>query len=199
MEGVSPKLTDCDMFACEQRDASDLLRLVRQVFTAVSALPVEVDGADEYVQELANFHGLQPSEAFVVKLRSNTRSFTLIAATTRAWEQKRPALLSTKHDARRARRHVLLTPAGWVRRPAFLDNCALIGTSRSLRITATDRMAIIARVRETPGVSLEDCALEIASHDDPVGAVLKMVGEGLLRMDLRTPMSPDICVSVSVS
>ncbi len=197
MEAAPLNLLRRDALICEPSDRNDLVQLIRQVSTALSALPLEIDGPDDCVRDLASFHGLQNCDAFVVKLRSNTKSFTLIAATSRAWEQKRSALLSTKHDARRARRHVLLTTAGWLRRPAFLDNCALIGTSRSLRITATDRMAIIARVRENPGVSLEDCALEIASHVDPVGAVLKMVGEGLLRMDLRTPMSPDVCVSVA--
>lgn len=178
-------------------DGGDIQRLVRQVSTALRAMPIEVDGEDDQIRELATYHGLRSTDAVILKLRTNTRRFTLVVATSRTWERSRHALIAIKHDAARSQRKVQLVPAGRLRRTNFLTNCALIGTSRKVRITATDRMAIIARLREDPCSSLDDCAREIDGHEDPVGAVLAMVAEGFLRMDLRAPMRPESQVSVA--
>lgn len=186
-----------DRTALEPGDGDEIGPLIRQVSTALAALPVEIDGQDDLVLNLAAYHSLRPSDAVITKLRTNTRSFTVVVATSRAWEHSRDALIAMKQDARRTQHRVLLMPAGRLRRATFLTNCALVGTSRNVRITATDRMAIIARLRDDPCASLEDCAREIGGHDDPVGAVLAMVAEGFLRMDLRAPMRPESQVSVA--
>ncbi|MFC3695692.1 hypothetical protein [Chenggangzhangella methanolivorans] len=178
-------------------DNDDIRSLLRQVTTALSALPVEVDGDDDMVRNLAAYHGLRPSDAVITKLRTNTRSFTLLVATSNSWELNKRALLATKQDGERVRRKVLLMPAGRLRRTVFLTNCSLIGSSRNVQITATHRMAILAHLQTDPLASLEDCSREIAGHDDPVGAVLAMIAEGFLRMDLRVPMRPESVISVA--
>lgn len=178
-------------------ETDDIRSLIRQVSTTLSALPIEIDGPDDMVRDLAAYHGLRPSDTVIVRVRTNTKSFTLIVGTSRAWNLNRQALLATKQDAERTRRNVLLMPAGRIRRATFLTNCSLISSSRNVRITATHRMAILAHLQADPFSSLEECSREIRGHEDPVGAVLAMIAEGFLRMDLRVPMRPESLVHIA--
>lgn len=180
-----------------ESDVADFVRLSREAMSVLLAHPVMIDGRDQAVEEFASFHGLRRSDALIVPVRRFHRSMILVIARTETWRVDRAKLLALKQTATFAGRRVVLVPAGRIRRAAFLSNCALVASSASTAVTATLRMSIIDQLISDPASTLRDCAVSIAGHDDPVGAILSLVSAGFLKIDLQKRIGPDTQISLA--
>ena len=121
----------------------------------------------------------------------------LVVARTEVWRKAKQTLIDVKRMAAHAKRRLILIPAGRIRRPTFISNCAIIGSSAATSVTATLRMTIVEQLIADPMSTIRDCATAITSHDDPIGAVFSMVSHGFLRVDLQKPLRPDSLVSLA--
>lgn len=175
--------------------AFDRIQLAEQLHLAIGALPVVSDGHDELVSRIAEDFGIGLRDAIILRLRSRQRSFTLVLALSGVWDLKKPALCALKRSAFVVRRRVLLVSAGWLRRPDFINNCAMLSSSVTAAASATDKMMILDYVAQDPGATLRDCAERVSNALDPFGVVLSLVAEGLLRLDLGRRITPDVKVS----
>ncbi|PZQ87223.1 MAG: hypothetical protein DI534_14980 [Leifsonia xyli] len=171
--------------------AFDRVQLADQLLLAVDALPVLSDGPDETVTRTAGSVGVDACDVVVLKIRSRLRGFTLVLATSQAWDLRKPALCALKHASRLQGRRVILVPAGRLRRPDFLSNCAMLSLSKRMAVSATERMAVLEYVALDPNASLRDCAQTIPEAADPIGVVMCMVAQGLLRIDLGRRITSD--------
>lgn len=165
--------------------------LVTELNKALAGLPIFVDGPDTCVDLIAHDCGIQKPDAVILKIRTGGRNFTLILVASQVWRQRRSDLLDAKRTARLAQRRVVLVPAGRLRRPIFMSNCALLARSGQLAATATERMAVLEQISADPLSSLRDCAEQIGGSPDPYGVVLSLVAEGLLRVDLQRAITPE--------
>jgi hypothetical protein len=183
--------------AVPEHDLRDYLRLSREVETILSANSARLDGRDRDVEELAAFCGLKRSDALVLPVRLRQREVVFLIARSQTWRRAKDNMIALKRACAHAGRRLVLVPAGWVRRPTFLVNCAIIGSSASTQVTATLRLAVLDQLMFDPTSSLRDCAACLDNHEDPVGAVLAMVGQGFLKLDLRKQISPETLISLA--
>lgn len=74
-------------------------------------------------------------------------------------------------------------------------NCGLVWACRHMRVTASDRVRLLASLDEETSMTLLRAGSEIRHATDPIGAVLALACQDLLEVDLQTgPLGPGTSV-----
>ena len=95
--------------------------------------------------------------------------------------------------------HVVVVSQGIVDRQPRLGNASIIGVAgRRVRVSSTARMKVLAHLIENGDCQLSDLASTIAAdHPDPYGAILNLVSNDVLRIDLAKVLSPTSMVGLA--
>lgn len=89
----------------------------------------------------------------------------------------------------------ILAPASYLDRQPRLQNARLIAASRCERMSASDRITIMARIDEAVHLSLED-ASSLSHAKDPTAAVLNLIAERALQIDTDKIIGPHSLLSM---
>lgn len=145
--------------------------------------------------------GLEVGSDFaVVHVRIGDRNAALVAIPSRHWRSKDTMvpfyrLKATSHWQGET---VVLIPEAFVTREPRCSNSLMIAASRGTNMSVSDRMAILEHLIEFESATLSELGGMIA-HPDPISAVLSLVVEGLIDIDLDRPILPTSPVSMGVS
>jgi hypothetical protein len=167
---------------------------------ASSLKGVDVIGTNEVVADLASHYGLSPEDFVAMLLRRGGESVTAIGVPTRIWHNARAhaQLCLLKSDMRRAGHRCILAPEQILRRQPRLRNLEMIEAASEKAASPTCDIAILQLVGESGGASIIDCANLIAGPG-PVEAVLSLVANGQLHLDVSRAIGPMTLVTLASS
>ena len=181
------------------RLAEEHSKLCRNVDNYLSAHPDLVPlGPDPLVQQLVAAKGLTPRDAVVARTLVGNRLVTVICVPTRIWrdEYGKAALLEVKSEAATSgRSRCILVPQRWIKAPIRSSVARAIARNRRVQYSNRQLAAVLEHVRNRKITTLADAANHVPDHDDPVGMVLLLCGQGLLAIDRSAPIVADSWIS----
>lgn len=180
------------------RLAEEHTKLYRNVDNYLASHPALVSlGPDPLVQQLVASKGLAAQDVVVVRALAGNRFITVICLPTRVWrdEYGKAALLEVKKEALSMRSHCILVPQRWVKAPIRAAISRTIAISRRVHYGNRQLAAVLKHVRATKITTLAEAARHVPDHDDPIGVVLLLCGQGVLTIDRSGPIGPDAWVA----
>ncbi|MBU1336906.1 MAG: hypothetical protein KJ944_10010 [Alphaproteobacteria bacterium] len=165
------------------RQAAETLVLVHPSVKRLSD-----DGA---IEEMAHDLMIGADDFAAINVAVSGREVTLVCVCSPAWRVPgRHAFFELKAVAAASGRTVVLVPERFIRREPRLANAMLIAGAQGAEIGLTDRMKILAHLVENGGSApLLDLAVMVRG-EEPVDAVMALVIEGGLYIDLDRPILP---------
>lgn len=158
-------------------------------------------GAGHAVEGLAANAGFQAHDLSIVDVLLGKRLVTIVCVPFGGWT--RPEFMDRVHVLRsRAKaqgHHVVVVSQGIVDRQPRLGNASIIGVAgRRVSVSSTARMKVLAHLIDNGDCQLSDLASTIAAdHPDPYGAILSLVSNDVLRIDLAKVISPTSMVGLA--
>jgi len=149
-------------------------------------------GADEAVMRIALRAGFRPHDLVIARVRLWHTTVTAVIAPPRFWHRdgERARLFLLKRQLRQAGVRCLLISGVHLKRQPQLDNARLIASAARIPVSATERMAVELFLTREPSSSIEECARIICHHPDPFGAILRLLGDGSVRIRMNEPITP---------
>lgn len=146
------------------------------------------DGA---VEEMADDLMIGADDFAAINVAVSGREVTLVCICNAAWHgTSRHAFFELKAVAAASGRTVVLVPERFIRREPRLANAMMIAGAAGAEIGLTDRMKILSHLIDHGGSApLIDLAVMVRG-DEPVSAVMALVVEGGLFIDLDRPILP---------
>ena len=165
------------------RQAAESLVLVHHSVKRLSD-----DGA---IEEMADELMIGADDFAVISVAMSGREVSLVCVCSAAWRGPgRHAFFELKAVAAASGRTVVLVPERFIRREPRLSNAMTIAGAQGVEIGLTDRMKILAHLVENGGSApLLDLAVMVRGQE-PVSAVMALVVEGGLYMDLDRTLLP---------
>lgn len=158
-------------------------------------------GSSRVVEGLAAKAGFQGHDLSIVEVMLGKRLITIVCVPFGGWT--RPEFMQRVLVLRsRARAHgldVVVVSQGIVDRQPRLGNASIIGVAgRRVSVSSTARMKVLAHLIENGDCQLSELAAVIAAdHPDPYGAILNLVSNDVLRIDLAKVISPTSMVGLA--
>ncbi|MFD2649143.1 hypothetical protein ACFSX5_15240 [Devosia albogilva] len=146
------------------------------------------DGA---VEDMADDLMIGADDFTTFNVAVSGREVTLVCICHAAWRsEERHAFFELKAVAATSGRTVVLVPEGFIRREPRLANATMIAGAAGAEIGLTDRMKILTHLIDNGGSApLLDLA-GMVRGEEPVSAVMALVVEGGLYIDLDSPILP---------
>jgi hypothetical protein len=133
-----------------------------------------------------------PAEDFTaIKVALGRREVYLVCVCNAAWRgHGRHAFLELKTLAATMGHTVVLVPESFIRREPRLTNAMMIAGAEGAEIGLTDRMKLLAHLIDNGGSApLLDLAVMVRG-EEPISAIMALVVEGGLYVDLDKPILP---------
>ncbi|WP_439602114.1 hypothetical protein [Devosia sp.] len=148
-------------------------------------------GDDGAIDELADELMIGPDDFTSLKVRVSGREVNLVCVHSAAWRSPgRHAFFELKAVAAASGHPVVLVPEAFIRREPRLTNAMMIAGAAGAEIGLTDRMNILAHLIDNGGSApLLDLAVMVRG-EEPVSAIMALVIEGGLYVDLDAPILP---------
>ncbi|KFL30630.1 hypothetical protein JP75_14235 [Devosia riboflavina] len=146
---------------------------------------------DDALDELADDLMIGPDDFTTVKVDYSGRVIHLACVCNSAWRgDRKGGFLELKALAALAGHTVVLVPEAFIRREPRLSNSLMIAGAAGAEIGLTDRMKILALLLDNGGSApLLDLAAMVRG-DEPVAAIMALVIEGGLYVDLNKRILP---------
>lgn len=146
---------------------------------------------DDGLAELGEGCGVGPDDFLAINLRMGRRTFTMVCVRRAFWggDGLRP-FLRMKALAATYGRAIVLVPESFIRREPRSSNALMIAGAAGVGTRLSERMKILAHLIENGGSApLADLA-NLVNGADPVAAVLNLIVEGGLHLDLDRSILP---------
>lgn len=146
---------------------------------------------DDGLAELGEGCGLDPDDFLAINLRMGRRTFTMVCVRRALWggDGLRP-FMRMKEIAAAAGRSIVLVPESFIRREPRSSNALMIAGAAGVGMRLGERMKILAHLIENGGSApLVDLAI-LVNGPDPVAALLNLVVEGGLHLDIDRSILP---------
>ncbi|WP_406857245.1 hypothetical protein ABEG18_06335 [Alsobacter sp. KACC 23698] len=143
--------------------------------------------------------GLSGAGLVVRRIRLQAGAVTVVAAPAAIWrcDPTRHKLLSLKKAAAAAGERVILVPDTAVRRQPQLATAAMVAANRGEAPSIEGRRRIAAEIEARGGVApMGDLADLVGETFHPVRALLALLGERFIAVDLGQPISSDTPVAL---
>lgn len=170
-------------------------RLTQQLRDLVEAYtPAKFLGLSRPVEELAAKAGFQPHDLSIVEVLLGKRLVTILCVPFGGWTRpefmERVRILRSR--AKAGGHETVVVSQGIVDRQPRLGNASIIGVAgRRVTVNSTARMKVLAHLIDSGDCPLSELAALIAGdHADPYGAILNLVSNDVLRIDLGRVISP---------
>lgn len=155
-------------------------------------------GSGRFVEDMAAKAGIHSHELCIVDVLLRGATVTIVCVPYGGWT--RPEFMERVHalriGAKAQGRRVVVVPQGIVDRQPRLGNASIIGVAgKRVTVDATARMTVLAHLVENGDCSLSDLA-SLLDHPDPYGAILNLISQDVLRIDLRRCISPSSLVGL---
>jgi hypothetical protein len=152
-------------------------------------------GLDPAVEALMKPLGLQYAGDVIRRVRLHDgRSATVLAVLNEAWVDSdgRTRALALKRAAHAIGRRVVLVPEGSLYREPMMTNALLIAGCAWADVSPFDRLALMAVLLDSGGsMPLAEAAETMQRSDDPVAAVLCLVADRVVCLELSGPITPE--------
>jgi hypothetical protein len=155
---------------------------------------------DVSAEQLLHKAGFEAHDLVALRLRTAHSAFTLLIVPLRLWYRplwKRRAIELKGYLCEHGRRSIVV-PASYFDHQPRLCNARLIASCANCQPSATDRMAVIAKVIEHNTLSLAEATAVVTAHD-PVSVILYMIAERVLTVDPNAAIGPHSPLSVRSS
>lgn len=164
---------------------TDLRRLTK-VFPGT-----QVIGPDPMVETFERLFRLSDHGLAILRIRYSSRPLTVIGVSAHAWHcpATRASLFGLKRACTRVGRRIVLIPPGVLQRQPRLDCARWVASCAGVRTTAAERNAVLIEVKTAATPSLSSAAA-VLKRTDATSAVLSLVAQGLLEIDLAQPIGP---------
>lgn len=152
------------------------------------------------LEELAALAGFLPHELAIVEAKLGKQVIAIVCVPFGGWS--RPEFMhrvfSLRAKARAQGHQVVVVSQGIVDRQPRLGNASIIGVAgRRVTVGSTARMAVLAHLVEHGDCPISELAALIQTdHKDPYGAILNLVANDVLKIDLRRCISPSSLVGL---
>lgn len=152
---------------------------------------------DHAVTESQGKAGFSPHDLAAIQLWTRTCAFTLILVPLRLWYRPlwRRRALELKRFLGTCGKRCVVAPASYLDRQPRLQNARLVAASRQARVSATDRMIVMAKLDEAATLSLTDASMLVHAAD-PAAAVLSLVSQRALSLDPDQTIGPHTVLSM---
>lgn len=156
---------------------------------------------DFVAEQLASDMGYLPHDLIFMRLHLRTCEITAVIVPPRLWYRpdRKGRVLQLKRKLKRAGLRPTLVPSCYLNRQPQLQNAQLIASTAAVQVTATNRMRVAALLLEDPCSTISDCVQVLPEHPDPFGAVLKLVIEGTVEVDMSKPITPHSMISLAAT
>jgi hypothetical protein len=150
-----------------------------------------VIGPDPMVEMLERLYRLSDCGLAMLQVRHLGIRLTVIGATAKIWHYPaaRSHLFGLKRACIRAGRRILLVPPSALRRQPRLDCARWVASCAGVRTSRAERDAILHDVRTASIPTLSRAAATL-KRQDATSAVLSLVAQGVLAIDLKHPVGP---------
>lgn len=121
------------------------------------------------------------------------RVLTITAVPTTAWicPEGKAHALNLKRTAAKFGRRVMLVPQGVLEHQPRIAEALLVTTCAGMQVASTDRLTLMSALIDAGGsMPLADAASLIVRSSDPVAAVLGLVANRIVGLDLSVPIGP---------
>lgn len=146
---------------------------------------------DRAVDDLADDLMIASEDFTVLKVELGRREVYLVCVSNAAWRNRsRHSFFALKALAAKTDRTVVLVPESFIRREPRLSNAMMIASAAGAEIGLSDRMKLLAHLIDNGGSApLVDLAV-LVRGEDPISAIMALVVEGGLYVDLEKPILP---------
>lgn len=146
---------------------------------------------DDLIERMADDLMIGPDDFTALKVSISGRKIYLVCVCNAAWRSPgRQVFFELKALAAAHGHTVMLVPEAFIRREPRLSNAMLIASAEGAEIGLSDRMKILAHLVDHGGSApLLDLATMVRG-DEPVSAIMALVVEGGLYMDLDRRILP---------
>jgi hypothetical protein len=168
------------------------IRLQQQIRDLISANPsCRYIGGNFAVEHIARGLSFEPHDLAIADVKIGRRIVVLICVPHRIWDNKLPLsrVIELRAKARAAGHAAILVPQAIIEREPRLGNSQLLARTKSIKVDATSRMAVLAHLIENGASCLSELA-GLIRHSDPFGAILHLVTTGVIAIDLRWCITP---------
>ena len=175
------------------------LKLHRQIKDLITAnAACRYIGGNAAVENIAARIGFEPHDLAIADVKIGRRIITLICVPHRIWNRSFPSAkcIDLRFQARQAGYAAVLVPQTVVEREPRLGNSQLLSGTRSIKVGASCRMAVLAHLIENGASCLSELAC-LVQHRDPFGAVLSLVAVGVLAIDMAQDITPYSMVDIA--
>ncbi|QQR40053.1 hypothetical protein [Devosia rhizoryzae] len=146
---------------------------------------------DAVIEGIADDLMIGPGDFTALKVSISGREVYLVCVCNAAWRgHGRHAFFELKALAATMGHTVVLVPESFIRREPRLTNAMMIAGAEGAEIGLTDRMKLLAHLIDNGGSApLLDLAVMVRG-EEPVSAIMALVVEGGLYIDLDKPILP---------
>lgn len=154
-------------------------------------------GEDPLADHLLSSSGFSPHDIAVLRIVAKGKLVTALCVPTRLWRdpEARNTLLELKRDAIGARTSCVLVPQASVKAPVRAARARLISRARNTGFSRAQMQMVLQHLGKVRISTIAEAACCVVGHDDPMGVVLALIGQGLVTYDRRYPLGPDTFVS----